>query len=72
MESVIRYGNALLTVPSLLEDYYGVSGICLSVASIVNREGVATVMKIQLGKKEIKGFQESARIIKEVLKSLKI
>jgi len=72
VEAIIRDENALLTVSSLLQDYYGVSDICLSVPSIVNREGIATVLKIQLDENEIKRFQESARIMKEVTKSLKL
>jgi len=72
VEAIIRDENALLTVSSLLEDYYGVSDICLSVPSIVKREGIATVIKLQLDENEIKGFQESAKIMKEVAKSLKL
>ncbi len=72
VESIIRDENAVLTVSSLLQDYYGVSDICLSVPTIVNRNGVREVLKLPLEEEEIKKFQNSASILKNVTRSLNL
>jgi len=69
VESIIRDENAVLTVSSLLQDYYGVSDICISVPTIVNRKGVREVLKLPLEEEEIKKFQNSASILKNITQS---
>jgi L-lactate dehydrogenase len=70
VESIVRDENAILAVSSLLDDYYGVSDICLSVPSIVNSSGVARVLKLPLDDLEIQQFQKSASILKDIAKLL--
>jgi L-lactate dehydrogenase len=72
VESIIRDENAILTVSSLLQDYHGVSGVCLSVPSIVNKDGVEQTIKLPLEDGEIKMFQKSATIMKKLIQSLDI
>jgi len=70
VESIIRDENAVLTVSSLLHDYYGVSDLCLSVPSIVNKEGVSQTVKVPLEAAEIRMFQKSAAVMKNIMQSL--
>ena len=72
VESIIRDENAILTVSSLLQDYYGVSGVCLSVPSIVNKDGIMQTIKLPLEDAEIEMFQKSAAIMKNLIQSLDI
>jgi len=72
VESIIRDENAILTISSLLQDYYCVSDVCLSVPSIVSKDGVAQTIKLPLEDAEIKMFQKSAAIIKKLFQSLTI
>jgi L-lactate dehydrogenase len=72
VESIIRDENAVLTVSSLLQDYYGVSDICLSVPTIINRNGAREVLRLPLEKEEIKKFQNSASIVKNIEQSLNL
>ncbi len=72
VESILRDENSVLTVSSLLQNYHGVSDVCLSVPTIVNREGVREVLKLPLEKGEIDQFQKSASVVKDVMKSLDI
>jgi L-lactate dehydrogenase len=72
VESIIRDENAILTVSSLLHDYYNVSGVCLSIPSIVNKDGILQTIKLPLEKHEIKMFQKSAAIMKKLIQSLNI
>jgi L-lactate dehydrogenase len=72
VESIIRDENGVLTVSSLLENYHGVSDVCLSVPTIVNRNGVREVLRLPLEKEEITKFQNLASMIKTVIQSLKL
>ena len=70
VESIVRDENTILTVSSLLQDYYGVSDVCLSVPSIVNKNGLVRTIKLPLEGAEIKMFQKSAYIMKKLIQSL--
>jgi malate/lactate dehydrogenase len=70
VESIIRDENAILTVSSLLHDFYRVDGICLSVSTIVNRNGVRETLKLPLTDEEIMKLQSSASTLKSMVKSL--
>ncbi len=70
VESIIRDENAILTVSSLLRDYYGVDDICFSVPTIMNRNGVREVLKLPLTEEEVTKLQNSASTLKNILKSL--
>lgn len=70
VESVIRNENAVVTVSCLLEDYYGVSDICLSVPVVLNRSGIKEVIRLPLDEKEIADFRKSAAIIRNVADSI--
>jgi L-lactate dehydrogenase len=72
VESILRDENAILTVSSLLQNYDGVSDICLSVPSIVNREGIRSVLKLPLSRTELKRFQKSASTLKKIANSIQI
>ena len=70
VESIVRDENGIATVSCFLEDYYGVSDICMSVPVILNRSGVKKIIKLPLDEKEIAAFQESAAIVKKVADAL--
>jgi L-lactate dehydrogenase len=72
VESIIRDENAILTVSSLLQDYHGVSDVCLSVPTILNKDGIIQTIKLPLEEGEIKMFQKSASIMKKLIRSLDI
>jgi len=70
VESIIRNENAVSTVSCLLEDYYGVSDVCMRVPVILNRTGIKETIRLPLDEKEVADFQKSATIIKNVANSL--
>jgi len=72
VESILRNENAILTVSSLLQNYDGVNDMCLSVPSIVNREGIRSVLKLPLDNRELAKFRRSASILRKIADSLKI
>ncbi len=67
IHAVLLNKRALLPVASLVQGSYGISGICLSVPSIVGRNGVEKQVEIKLWPKEQMGLQQSARALKDTL-----
>ena len=70
VQSILRDENAILTVSTFLEDYHGVSNICLSVPVVLSKNGVREIIKLPLDQREVSDFQRSARIIADVTNSL--
>ncbi len=70
VESILRNENAILTVSSLIPDYYGINDVCLSVPSIINREGIADILRLPLEENEVKALRKSAEILQMAINSL--
>lgn len=66
IEAVLNDEHRVLPVSTLLDDYYGISDICLSVPSIVGRRGVTDRLAVPLSPLEIRGLQHSATALKDV------
>jgi L-lactate dehydrogenase len=70
VESIVRNENAIITVSCLLENYHGISDVCLSVPVVLDRRGVREVIQLQLEDKEIADLRKSATIVTNVTRSL--
>ncbi|MDR0618063.1 MAG: L-lactate dehydrogenase [Endomicrobium sp.] len=68
-KAILKNQNSVLPVSSLLEDYYGISDIYLSVPAIVHRQGIRQIMKVDFDKQELEALKSSASKIKEVIKA---
>lgn len=69
-EAVLRDEQRVLPVSSYLDDYYGISDVCLSIPSIVARAGVVEQLKVHLSASELRGLQKSGDEVRNVAKSL--
>lgn len=70
IEAVLRDQNTVLSVSSLVEDYYDVSDVCLSLPAVVDHGGVEKVLHLALDPREIAGLQQSARVLKDTIRQL--
>lgn len=70
VEAVIRDEDRVQPVSSLLDDYYGISDVCLSVPSIVNGRGVVDKLPIPMSEGELAGLKASADSLRSVARSL--
>ena len=61
-----------MTVSSLHEGEYGISDVCLSSLSLIDRKGVRTIITQKLSDDEIKKLHESAEALKAVIKSVNL
>ena len=65
VEAILSDEGAVLPVSSVLTDYHGVSGVALSVPSIVNSTGVASVLNVDFDAHELEMFHRSAQALHE-------
>ena len=72
VEAIVRDENSILTVSSLMEDKHGVSDVCLSIPTVVNRNGISRVLDLPLDEEEEILFRKSAESIKNIIKDLAI
>lgn len=68
IEAVLQDEHRVMPVSSLLEDYYGISDVCLSVPSLVDRRGVTENVPVPLSDEELAGLRASAQGMKAVQK----
>ena len=72
VEAVLRDEGAVLPVSSVLERYQGVSGVALSVPSIVDARGVSRVLDVDFTDDERSRLHASAEAIEHSLRALGI
>jgi len=70
VEAILRGQNTVLSVSTLIHDYYGIDDVYLSLPCVIGREGVQKFMRLPLNEKEIEGLQHSAGILKDTLRSI--
>jgi L-lactate dehydrogenase len=71
-QAILRNQNTVLSVSSLIEDYYGISNVCLSLPTVVNRNGIEKVLRIELDKEEVERLRRSANVLKDTISKLGI
>jgi L-lactate dehydrogenase len=70
LEAVLDDANTILPVSSLIDDYFGISDVVLSIPSVVDRLGVHDVLHVPLSDEEIVGLRASADAVQSVARSL--
>jgi L-lactate dehydrogenase len=72
VEAILRDQSTVLSVSSLIEDYRGISDVCLSLPTVVDRSGVAQVLRLELSSEEIEGLRQSADVLKATIAQLNL
>jgi len=70
--AILRDENSVLPISTLINDYYGIDDVCLSIPSIVNREGVSKFLRLELSPKEQEQLRHSAKTLKEIVEKIKL
>ncbi|HYO70737.1 MAG TPA: L-lactate dehydrogenase [Archangium sp.] len=70
LEAVLYDEHRVLPVSSRLDGYLGISDVCMSVPSIVNRTGVETALEVPLNDTEREGLRRSADTIRQAIRTL--
>lgn len=70
VEAILRDEGLVLPVSSVLEGYHGVSGVALSVPSVIDATGVARVIDVPFSADEERSLTSSASTIAESMRAL--
>lgn len=69
-ECIMRDEKSILPISSMMHGEYGISDICLSMPTVVGREGVETRVPIQLNEQEESALSDSAEQLSKVAAQL--
>jgi len=72
IHAILLDQKALLPVSSLVQGAYDLRDICLSVPSLVGRQGVAAHVNIKLWPKEMMALQASAKALQDILAKVRV
>jgi L-lactate dehydrogenase len=70
VEAILNDEHAILPISSVLTDYHGISGIAMSVPTLVTRQGASRTIDIAMEPHEQALFEASASAIRSSLESL--
>ena len=70
VEAILKDESVILPVSSVLDNYLGVSGVAISVPTVVNRRGADKLIEIELSALEIGQFQKSVEALKVAISTL--
>lgn len=69
-EAILRSQKTVLSVSSLISDYYGMNDVCFSLPTVVHRDGVEKVVRLELAPDEVTKLQHSAEVLAGTIKTL--
>jgi L-lactate dehydrogenase len=70
VEAILRGQNTVLSVSTLINDYYDIDDVYLSLPCVIGHDGVKKFLRLPLNEKEIAGLQKSAKVLKATLTTL--
>lgn len=70
IQAILDGDCSVLPVSSLLHDWHGISGVCMSVPQILQRRGVSRALQLPLSPEELERLTASAESIRAVARSL--
>jgi L-lactate dehydrogenase len=69
-QAILRHQNTVLSVSSLIDDYCGIHDLCLSLPTVVNRNGIEKVLRLELSEVERGQLLHSADVLRKTIASL--
>jgi L-lactate dehydrogenase len=70
VSAIVRNEKSILTVSTVLEGEYGLSGLCLGVPAMVGEAGVERVLDLALPSTEQAALERSASVLKQAIAQL--
>ncbi len=72
VKAILHGQERILTVSSLVNDFYGIQDVCLSLPSVVNEKGVIKTVNLTLNEKEQQQLIYSAQILRDIFDKLEL
>jgi L-lactate dehydrogenase len=70
VEAILRDQYTILSVSSLVENYYGITNVCFSLPTVINRNGIERVLHLQLDEDEQTLLRKSAAVLEDTIAKL--
>ena len=70
--TIMRDRGSILTVTSCLDNYYGISDVCISVPCIIGKEGILDRLPYDFNEEEMAKLKKSADSIRSFMDSLNV
>ncbi|MEG5058559.1 L-lactate dehydrogenase [Microcoleus sp. A2-C5] len=72
VKAILHGQERILTVSSLVNDFYGLRDVCLSLPSVVNEKGVVKTLNLTLNDTEQQQLIHSAQILRDIFDTLEL
>jgi L-lactate dehydrogenase len=70
VKAILHGQERVLTVSSLVNDFYGIRDVCLSLPSVVNERGIIKTVNLKLNNTEQQQLIHSAKILRDIFDTL--
>jgi len=70
VEAILRDQGTVLSVSSLINNYYGIEDVFLSLPTVVDRGGVERIVRLKLDDQEIAGLRKSAQVLQDLARKM--
>jgi L-lactate dehydrogenase len=70
VEAILRDQATVLSVSSLVPSRYGMRDVCLSLPTVVTRNGIERVLHLPLDDEETEAFRRSGAVVRKTIESL--
>jgi L-lactate dehydrogenase len=72
VEAILRDQSTVLSVSSLICDYYGIDDVYLSVPTVLGRGGVKRTLRLAMSAEEASGLRHSAELLRATIDTLEL
>lgn len=69
-QAILRNQKTVLSVSSLIRNYYGLDNLCFSLPTVIDRGGIEQVLRLTLDDSEVEKLHHSAGILKKTIQTL--
>ena len=70
VEAILRDQGTVLSVSSLIENYYDINDVFLSLPTVVDRGGVERKLRLKLNDQEAAGLRRSAQLLQDLARKM--
>jgi L-lactate dehydrogenase len=68
--AILRDQNTVFSVSTLIQDYYGITDVCLSLPTVLSKAGVDRLLRPELSEEEVAGLRHSAQVLRSTISQL--
>ena len=69
IETIADDSKRTMPVSTLIDGYYGVSSVCLSLPAVIGKDGVERVLRPTLNEAETQQFRHSAEVVRDAIEA---